>query len=47
MKMLLFVPLSDMIKLVVDQLVVVRSEFCCKTKSVEGDGHEIMTLLPE
>ncbi len=25
------------------QLVVVRFEFCCKTKPVEGAGHEIVS----
>ena len=29
------------------QLVVVKSEFCCNTKSVEGTSQEMTALLPE
>jgi hypothetical protein len=43
---LLIVPLSEM-PLLVDQLVVVKSEFCCNVQPVEGDGQETVTLLPE
>ena len=46
MVMLLIVPLSEMPPLV-DQLVVVKSEFCCNVQPVEGDGQETVTLVPE
>ena len=46
MVMLLIVPLSEMPPLV-DQLVVVKSEFCCNVQPVEGDGQETVTLFPE
>jgi len=29
------------------QLVVVKSEFCCKVQPAEGYGQEILRLLPE
>ena len=29
------------------QLVVVKSEFCCKVKFIEGMSHERTALLPE
>jgi hypothetical protein len=47
MVMLLFVPSSEMLKPLVVQFAVFKSEFCCKTNPVEADGHDIVTLLPE
>ena len=40
-----FVPLSTGVWGTVVQLVVVRFAFCCKTNPVEGEGHEMSTLL--
>ena len=46
MIMKLFVPLLET-PLLVDQLEVVKSEFCCNVQPVEGYGHDTITLLPE
>ena len=45
--MLLFVPSSEMVKPLVVQFGVLKSEFCCNVKLLEADGHEMITLLPE
>ena len=42
----MFVPSSEMPPLV-DQFVVVKSEFCCKVQFVQDDGHDTFTLLLE
>ena len=47
MVMLLFVLSSEMVKLLVVQLVVARFEFCCNTKPDEAEGHDMLMLLPE
>ena len=45
--MLLFVPSSKIVKPLVVQFAVLKSEFCCNVKPLEADGHEMVTLLPE
>ena len=41
---LLIVPLSLLVGGRVTQLAGFRSGFCCKTKPVEGEGQEMMTV---
>ena len=43
----MFVPSSEIVKPLVVQLAVFKSEFCCNVKPVKVDGHDTLMLLPE
>src|SRR5713226_2339200 len=43
--MLLLAPSSEMVKPLVVQLVVLKSEFCCNVQLVKDEGHQTATVL--